>query len=350
MAAYRTACTASFLASVMALAMIAPPAIAVDVTGAGATFPYPIYAKWAESYRKDTGIEVEYQSLGSGAGIRQIKARSVDFGASDMPLSSRELQADGLMQFPSVIGGVVPVVNIDGVGPGRLKLTGAVLGDIYLGKIKKWNAPAITSLNPDLKLPPLDITVAFRADGSGTSFLFADYLSKTNAGFKAAVGPGALVKWPVGVGGKGNEGVAANVKRIAGAIGYVEYAFAKKNKMQHALLKNRDGQFVSPSEESFKAAVAGAAWENTPDFALVLTEQAGPASWPITGASFILMRTTKIDVKQTKEVLKFFDWAYKNGAPMASSLDYVAIPSPVVKVIEASWKEKLRDSSGKHIR
>jgi phosphate transport system substrate-binding protein len=324
-------------------AMTFSSAIAADLTGAGATFPYPIYVKWAEAYKKATGTGLNYQSIGSGGGIKQIKAKTVDFGASDMPLKAEELEADGLMQFPMVMGGVVPIVNLDGVTPGQLKLTGPVLADIYLGKISKWNASEIASLNPGVKLPAEEITVVHRADGSGTSFLFTDFLSKANPDFKAKVGSGTAVKWPVGVGGKGNEGVAANVQRIKNSIGYVEYAYAKKNNMQHAQLKNRDGQFVQPDDETFKAAAAGADWSKAPGFALVLTDQAGKNSWPITGASFILMHKAQADGAKGKEVLKFFDWAYKNGGAMATELDYVAMPTPVVNLVQNAWKSQLKD-------
>ena len=266
---------------------------AAELTGAGATFPYPIYAKWAEAYKKATGTGLNYQSIGSGGGIKQIKARTVDFGASDMPLAADELGKEGLLQFPAIMGGVVPVVNLEGVAPGQLKLTGAVLADIYLGKIVKWNAPEIAMLNPGVSLHDTEITVVHRADGSGTSFLWTDYLSKTNPNFKSTVGAGTAVKWPVGVGGKGNEGVAANVQRMKGAIGYVEYAYAKKNRIAHVQLKNRDGQFVQPDDETFKAAAAGADWAKTPGMAVVLTDQAGKNAWPITGASFILMHRSQ---------------------------------------------------------
>jgi phosphate transport system substrate-binding protein len=330
-------------------AMAFSSAVAAEITGAGATFPYPIYAKWAEAYKKATGIGLNYQSIGSGGGIKQIKAKTVDFGASDMPLKAEELEADGLMQFPMVMGGVVPVINLDGMTPGQLKLTGPVLADIYLGKIAKWNAPEIASLNPGVKLPAEDITVVHRADGSGTSFLFTDFLSKANPDFKAKVGSGTAVKWPVGVGGKGNEGVAANVQRIKNSIGYVEYAYAKKNNMQHTQLKNRDGQFVQPDDETFKAAAAGADWNKAPGFALVLTDQAGKHSWPITGASFILMHKAQADANKSKDVLKFFEWAYKNGGAMATELDYVAMPAAVVKLVQDAWKSQLKDGSGKAV-
>jgi phosphate transport system substrate-binding protein len=324
-------------------------AIAADITGAGATFPYPIYAKWAEAYKKATGAGMNYQSIGSGGGIKQIKAKTVDFGASDMPLNAEELDKEGLTQFPAVMGGVVPVVNLEGVTPGQLKLTGPVLADIYLGKIAKWNAPEIAAINPGVKLPSADITVVHRADGSGTSFLFTDYLAKTSPAFKSTVGAGTAVKWPVGVGGKGNEGVAANVQRVKNSIGYVEYAYAKRNKMSHAQMRNRDGQFVQPDDETFKAAAAGADWAKTPGFAVVLTDQAGKNSWPITGASFVLMHKAQPDANKGKEVLKFFDWAYKNGGAMAAELDYVAMPEAVAKQVQEGWKAQVKDASGKAI-
>ncbi len=330
-------------------AMVMSSAVAVDMTGAGATFPYPIYSKWAESYKKMTGNGLNYQSIGSGGGIKQIKAKTVDFGASDMPLTAAELDEAGLVQFPVIMGGVVPIVNLEGVAPGQMKLTGDVLAGIYMGKITKWNAAEITSLNPGVKLPDAEITVVHRADGSGTSFLFTDYLTKVNADWKTAVGAGTAVKWPVGVGGKGNEGVAANVQRIKNSIGYVEYAYAKKNKMSHTGLKNKDGQFVQPDDDTFKAAAAGAEWSKTPGFAVLLTNQAGKASWPITGASFILMYKAQADAAKGAEVLKFFDWAYKNGGEMASELDYVAMPATVVKLVEESWKTAIKDASGKAI-
>ena len=324
-------------------------ASAADMTGAGATFPYPIYAKWAESYKAATGNGLNYQSVGSGAGIKQIKAKTVDFGASDMPLSAEELNADGLVQFPAIMGGVVAVVNLDGVAPGQLKLTGPVIAEIYLGKITKWNAPEIAALNPGVKLPADDITVVHRADGSGTSFLFTDYLSKTNPEFKTKIGAGTAVKWVVGVGGKGNEGVAANVQRIKGSIGYVEWAYAKKNKMSHTQLKNKDGLYLQPDDDAFKAAAASAEWTKTPGFAVVLTDQAGKASWPITGVSFILMHKQQADAVKGKEVIKFFDWAFKNGGAAAADLDYVPLPPNVIKLVQDAWKANLKDASGKAI-
>jgi phosphate transport system substrate-binding protein len=322
-------------------------AFAADMTGAGATFPYPIYAKWAEAYKASTGNGLNYQSIGSGAGIKQIKAKTVDFGASDMPLKAEELDADGLMQFPAIMGGVVTVVNLDGIAPGQLKLTGQVVGDIYLGKITEWNNPAIAALNPGVKLPATEITVVHRADGSGTSFLFTDYLSKTNPEFKTKVGAGTAVKWVTGVGGKGNDGVAANVQRIKGAIGYVEWAYAKKNKIAHTQLKNKDGNYVQPDDDNFKAAAANADWAKTPGFGVVLTDQAGKNSWPITGVSFILMHKSQADANKGKEVVKFFDWAFKNGDAAATELDYVPLPESVVKQVQGAWKANLKDASGK---
>jgi phosphate transport system substrate-binding protein len=324
-------------------------AMAADITGAGATFPYPIYSKWAEAYKAKTGVGLNYQSIGSGGGIKQIKAKTVDFGASDMPLSPEDLSEAGLMQFPAILGGVVPIVNLEGVQPGQLKMTGDVLANIYLGKITKWNDAQITALNPGVKLPGDDITVVHRSDGSGTSFLWTDFLSKTSPAFKSEVGSGTAVKWPAGVGGKGNEGVAANVQRIKGSIGYVEYAYAKKNKMSYTQLKNRDGQFVQPDDETFKAAAAGADWAKTPGMQVILTNQAGKSSWPITGASFILMHKSQANAESAKEVLKFFDWAYKNGGADATELDYVAMPASVVKLVQESWKANLKDASGKAI-
>lgn len=337
------------LIAAMGIAATFTAAHANDITGAGATFPYPIYAKWAEAYKKSTGVGLNYQSIGSGGGIKQIKAKTVDFGASDAPLKQEELDEAGLVQFPAIIGGVVPVVNIDGVAPGKLKMTGEVLAGIFMGKITKWNAPEITALNADVKLPAEDITVVHRSDGSGTTFLWTDYLSKVSADFKSTVGASTAVKWPAGLGGKGNEGVAANVQRIKNSIGYVEYAYVKRNKMTHTQLKNLDGQFVQPDDENFKAAAAGADWAKAPGMYLVLTNQAGKASWPVTGASFILMHKSQADAAKGKEVLKFFDWAFKNGGQMASDLEYVFLPANVVKLIEDNWKSKIKDASGKAV-
>jgi phosphate transport system substrate-binding protein len=329
-----------------AAAMVMSSSFAADVTGAGATFPYPIYAKWAEMYKAATGTGMNYQSVGSGAGIRQIKAKTVDFGASDMPLKAAELEEAGLMQFPAIMGGVVAVINVEGVAPGQLKLTGPVLADIYLGKVAKWNDQAIAALNPGVKLPDAAITVVHRADSSGTSFLFTDYLSKTNPEFKEKIGAGTSVKWATGVGGKGNEGVAANVQRIKNSIGYVEWAYAKKNKLSHTQLKNKNGQFLQPDDAYFKAAAASAEWTRTPGFAVILTDTAGKNSWPITGVSYILMHKAQADATKGKEVVKFFDYAFKNGDAAAAELDYVPMPESVVKLVQGAWKMQLKDASG----
>ncbi|MFO1306769.1 MAG: phosphate ABC transporter substrate-binding protein PstS [Burkholderiales bacterium] len=320
---------------------------AADITGAGATFPFPIYAKWADAYKQKTGTGMNYQSIGSGAGIKQIQAKTVDFGATDAPLKADELAKSGLVQFPAIIGGVVPVVNLDGIKSGEMKLTGPVLADIYLGKIKKWNEKAIADLNPGLKLPDESITVVRRSDGSGTTFLWTDYLSKVSAEWKDKVGSATAVSWPEGVGGKGNEGVASYVQRIKGAIGYVEYAYAKRNKMSHVSLRNKDGQFVQPDDDTFQAAAAYADWKSQPGFYQILTEQPGKASWPVTGASFILVPAKSDKPANTAEVLKFFDWALRNGQKMAADLDYVPLPEGVVKIIADEWRAQVKDASGK---
>jgi phosphate transport system substrate-binding protein len=317
-----------------------------EVTGAGASFPAPLYSKWAADYNKATGVKINYQSVGSGAGIRQIQAKTVDFGASDAPLKDDELAKGGLMQFPTVIGGVIPVINIKGITPGQLKLSGAVLGDIYLGKITKWNDAAIKALNPSLPLPADAIAVVRRADGSGTSFIFTNYLSKVNPEWKAKVGEGTAVNWPTGAGGKGNEGVAAFVGRLPNSIGYVEYAYVKQNKMTFAQLQNKDGAFVSPDDTAFKSAAAGADWSKS--FYQILTDQPGKASWPITGATFILMQKTQDKPAQATAALKFFEWAYKNGDATADGLDYVPMPAAVKTAIEKAWGE-IKDASGKSV-
>jgi len=320
-----------------ALILAASAASAQDATGAGATFPAPIYAKWADAYHKATGAKINYQSVGSGAGIRQIKARTVDFGASDMPLKDDELAKDGMLQFPTVIGGVVPVVNIKGIAPGQVRLTGAVLGDIYLGKITKWNDAALTALNPGVPLPDAAIAVVRRADGSGTSFIFTNYLSKVNAEWKDKVGEGTAVNWPTGAGGKGNEGVAAFVQRLPNSIGYVEYAYVKQNKMTYTLLKNKDGNFVAPDDANFKAAAAGADWART--FHQILTEQPGKDTWPLSGATFILMYKSPDRPEQAAAALKFFDWAFNSGDAMAAELEYVALPAAVKDLVRKQWGE-----------
>ena len=319
---------------------------AADITGAGATFPYPIYAKWADAYKKETGIGLNYQSIGSGGGIKQIRAKTVDFGASDAPLKPEELDQDGMLQFPAIIGGVVPIINVEGVAPGQLKLSGPLLADIFLGKVTTWNDGAIAALNSGLKLPDQKITVVRRADGSGTTFLFTDYLAQVSKPWAKQVGLGKAVAWPTGVGGKGNEGVAAYVQRIKGAIGYVEYAYAKKNKMTYALMQNRSGNFVAPSAEAFAAAAANARWEKAPGFYLILTDQPGNDSWPITGASFIILYKQPDNPARVKEALKFYAWAFKNGDQMADELDYVAIPDSVVAKIEQAWAQNIKDKSG----
>lgn len=324
-------------------------ASAQEITGAGASFPAPVYSKWAADYNKATGVKVNYQSVGSGAGIKQIDSKTVDFGASDMPLKPEDLQAAGLMQFPAIIGGVVPVVNIEGVAPGAMKLTGQVLGDIYLGKIKSWGDKAIADLNPGLKLPNDPITVVRRSDGSGTSFIWTDYLSKVNPEWKTKVGASTAVAWPEGVGGKGNEGVAAYVQRIKGSIGYVEYAYAKRSKMAYTQVQNRVGAWVAPDDDTFQAAAAYADWKNAPGFYQILTDQPGKNSWPITGASFILMQLKQDKPESGAEVLKFFDWALKNGQKMAAELDYVPMPEAVNKAIADAWKAQLTDAAGKPI-
>ncbi|MFZ2737098.1 MAG: phosphate ABC transporter substrate-binding protein PstS [Burkholderiaceae bacterium] len=321
-------------------------AAAQDVTGAGASFPAPLYSKWAADYFKTTGAKMNYQSVGSGAGIRQIDAKTVDFGASDMPLTDEELAKKGQIQFPTVIGGVVLVVNIQGLTAGQLKLNGQVLGDIFLGKITKWTDPAIKALNPRLALPDVAIAPVRRADGSGTSFIFTNYLSKTNAEWKSKVGEGTAVNWPVGAGGKGNEGVAAFVGRLPNSIGYVEYAYVKQNKMVYAQMQNSAGNFVSPDENAFKAAAAGANW--TKSFYQILTQQPGKNAWPMTGATFILMHKLQDKPAQASAALKFFAWAYKNGDQAADDLDYVAMPASVKLMIEKSWSE-IKDGSGKSV-
>ncbi|MFO1221361.1 MAG: phosphate ABC transporter substrate-binding protein PstS [Burkholderiaceae bacterium] len=325
---------------------VAGAAWAQDVTGAGASFPAPVYAKWADAYYKATTAKVNYQAVGSGAGIKQITAKTVDFGASDMPLTDEELAKNGLVQFPTVIGGVVPVVNIAGAKPGQIKLTGAVLGDIYLGKITKWNDAALTALNPGVPLPDAVISVVRRADGSGTSFLFTNYLSKVNAEWKTKVGEGTAVNWPTGAGGKGNEGVAAFVQRLPNSIGYVEYAYAKQNKLVFTLLKNQAGNFVTPDDDNFKAAAAGADWAKS--FYQVLTDQPGKDAWPISGATFILMHKAQEKPAQGAASLKFFDWAFKNGDKMAAELEYVPLPDALKASVRKQWAD-VRDAGGKAV-
>ncbi|MBH1985762.1 MAG: phosphate ABC transporter substrate-binding protein PstS [Burkholderiales bacterium] len=333
-------------AAAVALALMSGLAMANDVTGAGASFPAPLYSKWAAAYSQATKVQVNYQSVGSGAGIKQIKAKTVDFGASDMPLLDAELAKDGLVQFPTVIGGVVPVVNIKGIQPGQLKMTGEVLGDIYLGKITKWNDPAIVALNPGVPLPDAAIAPVRRADGSGTSFIFTNYLSKLNAEWKSKVGEGTAVNWPTGAGGKGNEGVSSFVQRLPNSIGYVEYAYAKQNKMSHVLMKNAAGNYVAPDDVTFKAAAASADWAKS--FYQVLTNQAGKDAWPLTGATFILMHKSQDKPVQGAASLKFFDWAFTGGDKAAADLEYVALPTSVKDLVRKQWGS-IVDGAGKPV-
>jgi phosphate transport system substrate-binding protein len=327
---------------------VSPLLAAANITGAGATFPYPIYSKWAEAYRAATGISLNYQSIGSGGGIKQILAKTVDFGATDAPLDAAQLEKEGLVQFPMVMGGVVPVYNLPGIKPGEIRLTGTVLADIYLGKVSKWNAPAIAALNKGVKLPDQDITVVARSDGSGTTFIFTNYLSKVSPEWKDKVGNNTSVRWATGVSGKGNEGVAAYVQRLSGAIGYVEYAYALQNKMSYALLQNRDNNFVAPDDTTFRAAAANAQWDKAPGFNLLLTDQPGKESWPITGATFILMHKKQDKPGNATIALKFFNWAYENGDKLALDLDYIPMPDNVVGLVKSEWK-KIQDVNGKVI-
>jgi len=334
-------------AAVGAASMMPTGAFAQDVTGAGASFPAPLYSKWAADYNKATGVKINYQSVGSGAGIRQIDAKTVDFGASDMPLKDEDLAKKNQIQFPTVIGGVVPVINVQGIQPGTMRMTGQLLGDIYLGKVTKWNDPAIKALNPSLNLPDSTIAQVRRADGSGTTFLFTNYLSKVNAEWKTKVGEGTAVNWPVGAGGKGNEGVAAFVGRLPNSIGYVEYSYVKQNKLNFVQMRNKDGNFVKPDDTAFKAAAAGAEWAKS--FYQILTEQPGKDAWPITGATFILMHKTQDKPAQAAAALKFFSWAYKNGDKTADDLDYVPMPAVVKTSIEKAWDDSIKDASGKAV-
>ncbi|WP_159566267.1 phosphate ABC transporter substrate-binding protein PstS [Budvicia diplopodorum] len=328
------------------LSMTALSAFAVEnITGAGATFPAPVYAKWADSYQKETGNNINYQGIGSSGGVKQIIANTVDFGASDAPLDDQRLAKEDLFQFPTVIGGVVLAVNIDGIKSGQLTLDGKTLGDIYLGTIKKWNDPAIAKLNPGLKLPEQDIAVVRRADGSGTSFVFTSYLSKVNGDWKDKVGIGSTVNWPTGLGGKGNDGIAAFVQRLPGSIGYVEYSYAKQNNLAYTKLISADGQAVSPTQESFSAAATGVDWSKS--FAQDLTFQKGNNAWPITSTTFILVHKTQKDAKRGAEVIKFFEWGYHKGGPLAKELDYAVLPDVVVKQVRDAWKTQIKDSSGK---
>ncbi|AIO68428.1 phosphate ABC transporter substrate-binding protein PstS [Burkholderia oklahomensis] len=331
----------------LAGALFAVAAHAADITGAGSTFAMPIYTKWAADYQQSGGAKVNYQGIGSSGGLKQIIAKTVDFAGSDAPLKDDELTKEGLFQFPTVVGGVVPVINVPGVKAGEIVLSGAVLGDIYLGKIKKWNDPAIAALNPKVKLPDTDIAVVRRADGSGTSFIWTNYLSKVNEEWKSKVGEGTTVNWPTGTGGKGNDGVAAFVQRLPGAIGYVEWAYAKKNKMVYTDLKNSTGNVVEPKTETFKAAAAGANWSKS--FYQILTNQPGKEAWPVVGATFVLLHVKQDKPAQGSETLKFFDWAFKNGAKAADDLDYISLPASVETEIRKQWKVKVTDAAGKPV-
>jgi phosphate transport system substrate-binding protein len=330
-------------------AAAATPAAAVDISGAGATFPYPVYAKWADAYKKETGSGMNYQSIGSGGGIKQIEAKTVTFGATDAPLTGEELDKNALVQFPMVMGGIVPVVNLDGIKPGDLVLDGPTLANIFLGKVKSWDDAAIKKLNPGLKLPAQAIAVVYRSDGSGTTFNFTNYLSKVSADWKSNVGSNTAVEWPVGLGAKGNEGVANNVAQTKGAMGYVEYAYAKQNNLTNTKMINKDGKTVAPTIEAFQAAAANADWNSAPGYGVILSDQPGVASWPMTAATFILVPKTPPDPAAASEALKFFAWAYSKGSKMAEELDYVPMPASVVTSVEKLWTAQIKDGSGKAI-
>ena len=334
----------NFMKAIVVAGLVAAStsAFAADITGAGATFPFPLYSKWADAYKKETGNGLNYQSIGSGAGIKQIVAKTVTFGASDMPLKPEQLEKDGLIQWPQAIGALVPVVNLEGIKPGELVFSGELLGDIYLGKVKTWNDPAIARLNPKLKLPSDAITVVRRSDGSGTTFIWTDYLSKTNAEWKTKAGSGTAVEWPTGVGAKGNEGVAGNVSQTKNSIGYVEYAYAKQNKLTYGAVINKAGKTVLPVVATFQAAAANADWAGAKNYFVILTDQPGEASWPITGATFILMHKDPTDKAASGEAIKFFKWAFEKGDKMAEELDYIPMPDSVVKLIEKTWSADIK--------
>jgi phosphate transport system substrate-binding protein len=330
-----------------ALAALSLPASAMDISGAGATFPYPIYAKWADAYKKETGNGLNYQSIGSGGGIKQIQNKTVTFGASDAPLKGADLESGGLVQFPMVMGGIVPVVNLTGITPGQLVIDGPTLARIFLGEIKTWNDPAIAKLNPEAKLPSQAIAVVHRSDGSGTTFNFTDYLQKVSADWKSKVGSNTSVEWPVGIGAKGNEGVSNNVGQTQGSIGSVEYAYAKQNKLTYTKMINKDGKTVAPTIEAFQAAAANADWNSVPGYGVVLSDQPGVASWPMTAATWILIHKQPQDPAAASEALKFFAWAYAKGAKMAEELDYVPMPAKVASSVEKTWATEIKDASGK---
>jgi phosphate transport system substrate-binding protein len=340
--------TIARFATLVGLSFAAQGATAADITGAGATFPFPIYAKWAEAYKAASGVGLNYQSIGSGGGIRQIRAKTVDFGATDAPLKADALAKDGLMQFPAVMGGVVPAISIPGVDARQLKLTGPMIADIYMGKIAKWNDPAIVALNPGVKLPDSGISVVYRSDGSGTTYVWTEYLSLVSDEWKAKIGLNTSVQWPVGVGGKGNEGVSATVKQIPNSIGYVEYAYAKQNKLSYALVQNKVGNYPVPDDSTFQAAAAGADWDSTPGFGISLNNQAAKDAWPVVSATFILMHAKPEKPEQSKAALAFFDWAFKNGDKLALDLEYVPMPDAVKAKVRASWAG-ITDPAGKPI-
>jgi phosphate transport system substrate-binding protein len=335
----------NFLKTIVAAGMVAASAtaaFAADITGAGATFPFPIYSKWADAYKKETGNGLNYQSIGSGGGIKQIQAKTVTFGATDMPLKAEQLEKDGLAQWPMVMGAIVPVVNLEGVKPGEMVFDGETLANIYLGKITKWDDAAIKKLNPNVKLPSEAITVVRRSDGSGTTFNFTNYLSKASADWKTKVGEGTAVEWPVGVGAKGNEGVSGNIGQTKNSIGYVEYAYAKQNKLTYTGLVNKAGKTVQPTVEAFQAAASNADWSKAPGYYVILTDQPGEKSWPITAATFILMHKSATDKAASQEAIKFFRWAFKNGDKMAEELDYIPMPDSVVQQIEKTWAAEIK--------
>ncbi|TCU60288.1 phosphate ABC transporter substrate-binding protein (PhoT family) [Bradyrhizobium sp. R2.2-H] len=335
----------NFLKTMVAAGLIAASttaAFAADITGAGATFPFPLYSKWADAYKKETGNGLNYQSIGSGGGIKQIQAKTVTFGASDMPLKPEQLEKDGMIQWPQAMGALVPVVNLEGIKSGELVFSGELLGDIYLGKVKTWNDPAIAKLNPKVKLPSDAITVVRRSDGSGTTFIWTDFLTKTNAEWKSKVGAGTAVEWPTGVGAKGNEGVAGNVSQTKNSIGYVEYAYAKQNKLTYGALINKSGKTVQPTVAAFQAAAANADWAGSKNYYVILTDQPGETSWPITGATFILMHKDATDKAASQEAIKFFKWAFEKGDKMAEELDYIPMPDTVVKQIEKTWAAEIK--------
>ncbi|MBR0779502.1 phosphate ABC transporter substrate-binding protein PstS [Bradyrhizobium diazoefficiens] len=334
----------NFLKTIVAAGLVAAStsAFAADITGAGATFPFPIYSKWADAYKKETGNGLNYQSIGSGGGIKQIQARTVTFGATDMPLKAEQLEKDGLAQWPMVMGAIVPVVNIEGVKPGELVFDGETLASIYLGKITKWDDAAIKKLNPNVKLPSEAITVVRRSDGSGTTFNFTNYLSKASADWKSKVGEGTAVEWPVGVGAKGNEGVSGNISQTKNSIGYVEYAYAKQNKLTYTKMVNKGGKTVEPTTEAFQAAASNADWAKAPGYYVILTDQPGEKSWPITAATFILMHKDATDKASSQEAIKFFRWAFKNGGKAAEELDYIPMPDSVVQLIEKTWAAEIK--------